>query len=204
MHREVLQEQLWPDATADSGRRTLQVAISALRAVLPAPLDVVREDEAYRLALPPDVELDLAELDDALARARRARATGICRPPRPPGSGRSTSAAQEMSCPEDGPAEWVVDERERRRAQVSAAAESLARSLLERGEAAAAVAACEHGLDRDRHRDALWRVLISAREQAGRSRARGAGAARVRAAARHARAVRRRDPRAGLDAAGGR
>jgi hypothetical protein len=29
------------------------------------------------------------------------------------------------------------------------------------------VAACEHGLDRDRHRDALWRVLISAREQAG-------------------------------------
>lgn len=69
--------------------------------------------------------------------------------------------------PEDGPAEWVVDERERRRGQVSAAAEALARSLLERGEAAAAVAVCETGLDRDRHRDALWRVLISAREQAG-------------------------------------
>jgi predicted Zn-dependent protease len=61
----------------------------------------------------------------------------------------------------------VVDERERRRTQVSSAAESLARSLLERGEAAAAVAACERGLDRDRHRDALWRLLVSAREEAG-------------------------------------
>ncbi len=60
----------------------------------------------------------------------------------------------------------------RRRARTAAragerAAESLARSLLERGEAAAAVAVCERGLDRDRHRDALWRLLIGAREQAG-------------------------------------
>jgi DNA-binding SARP family transcriptional activator len=167
VHREVLQEQLWPDATAESGRRTLQVAISALRAVLPAPLDVVREDEAYRLALPPDVQLDLAELDDALARARRARVDGDL-----PAAEAAWQRAVDVGSagdvlPEDGPAEWVVDERERRRAQVSAAAESLARSLLERGEFAAAVAACEHGLDRDRHRDALWRLLISAREQAG-------------------------------------
>jgi hypothetical protein len=27
--------------------------------------------------------------------------------------------------------------------------------------------ACELGLDRDRHRDALWRLLIAAREQSG-------------------------------------
>jgi DNA-binding SARP family transcriptional activator len=167
VHREVLQEQLWPDATADGGRRTLQVAISALRAVLPAPLDVVREDEAYRLALPPDVELDLAELDDALARARRARVDGDLLAAEAAWQRAVDVGSAGDVLPEDGPAEWVVDERERRRTQVSAAAESLARSLLERGEAAAAVAACEHGLDRDRHRDALWRLLISAREQAG-------------------------------------
>jgi DNA-binding SARP family transcriptional activator len=167
IHREVLQEHLWRDATADGGRRTLQVAISALRAVLPAPLDVVREDEAYRLALPRDVELDLAELDDALGRARRARGEG-------------DAAAVEAALlralelggagdvlPEDGPAEWVVDERERRRNQVSAAAEALAQALLDRGETTAAISACELGLDRDRHRDALWRLLIRAREQAG-------------------------------------
>ncbi len=33
--------------------------------------------------------------------------------------------------------------------------------------AGAAVVVCELGLDRDRHRDALWRLLIAAREQAG-------------------------------------
>jgi DNA-binding SARP family transcriptional activator/tetratricopeptide (TPR) repeat protein len=167
VHREVLQEQLWPDATAESGRRTLQVAISALRAVLPAPLDVVREDEAYRLALPPDVELDLAELDEALVRARRARADGDVLAAEAAWQRAVDVGSAGDVLPEDGPAEWVVDERERRRAQVSTAAESLARSLLERGETAAAVAACEHGLDRDRHRDALWRLLISAREQTG-------------------------------------
>jgi DNA-binding SARP family transcriptional activator len=167
VHREVLQEQLWPGASADGGRRTLQVAISSLRAVLPAPLDVVREDEAYRLALPDDVELDLAELDEALSRARGARASGDVTAAEAAWQRAVDVGSAGDVLPEDGPAEWVVDERERRRGQVSAAAESLARSLLERGDAAAAVAACEHGLDRDRHRDALWRVLISAREQAG-------------------------------------
>jgi DNA-binding SARP family transcriptional activator len=167
VHREVLQEQLWPDANAESGRRTLQVAVSALRAVLPEPLDVVREDEAYRLALPPDVELDLAELDDALALARRERAQG-----NPAAAEAAWQRALDVGgagdvLPEDGPAEWVVDERERRRTQVAAAAESLARSLLERGQAGAAIAACERGLDRDRYRDALWRLLVSAHEEAG-------------------------------------
>jgi DNA-binding SARP family transcriptional activator len=167
VHREVLQEQLWPGASADSGRRTLQVAISALRAALPAPLDVVREDEAYRLALPPDVELDLAELDEALVAARRFRAEGDVAAAEAAWQRVLDVGGAGDLLPEDGPADWVVDERERRRTQVSSAAESLARSLLERGEAAAAVAACERGLDCDRHRDALWRLLVSAREEAG-------------------------------------
>jgi DNA-binding SARP family transcriptional activator len=167
VHREVLQEQLWPSANAESGRRTLQVAVSSLRAALPAPLDLVREDEAYRLALPDDAELDLAELDEAIATARRARARAD--------HARAEAAWQRALeigsagdvLPEDGPAEWVVDERERRRTQVASAAEGLARSLLERGDAAAAVAACELGLARDRKRDALWRLLVQAHEQAG-------------------------------------
>jgi DNA-binding SARP family transcriptional activator len=167
VHREVLQEQLWPDATAEGGRRTLQVAISALRAVLPTPLDVLREDEAYRLALPPDVELDLAELDAALARARRARAEGDVLTAEASWERALDVGSAGEVLPEDGPAEWVVDERERRRNQVSSAAESLARSLLERGEAAAAVVVCERGLAHDRHRDALWRLLVAARERAG-------------------------------------
>jgi DNA-binding SARP family transcriptional activator len=167
VHREVLQEQLWPDATADGGRRTLQVAVSALRAVLPAPLDVFREDEAYRLALPDDAELDLRALDAALTSGRRARAAGDATAAESAWQRVLELAAGGDVLPEDGPAEWVVDERERRRAQVCAAAESLARALLDRGAGTAAVAACEAGLAHDRHRDTLWRLLIAAREQAG-------------------------------------
>ncbi|MEO9175401.1 MAG: winged helix-turn-helix domain-containing protein, partial [Gaiellales bacterium] len=167
VHREVLQEQLWPGANPESGRRTLQVAVSSLRTVLPQPLDIVREDEAYRLALPADVELDLAMLDAALSAARRARATGD-----QAGADDAWQRALELGSvgdvlPEDGPAEWVVDERERRRAQIASAAESLARSALDRDDPAVAVAACELGLERDRQHDSLWRLLVRAREQAG-------------------------------------
>ncbi|HEY1478651.1 MAG TPA: winged helix-turn-helix domain-containing protein, partial [Gaiellales bacterium] len=122
VHREVLQEQLWPSASSESGRRTLQVAISSLRAVLPAPLDVVREDEAYRLALPADVELDLAELDAALISARRSRAEGDAAAAEAAWQRALDLGAAGDVLPEDGPAEWVLDERERRRGQVTSAA----------------------------------------------------------------------------------
>jgi DNA-binding SARP family transcriptional activator len=167
VHREVLQEQLWPSANAESGRRTLQVAISALRAALPAPLDLVREHEAYRLALPDDAEHDLAALDEAIATARHARARAdYTRAEEAWQRALEIGSAGDV-LPEDGPAEWVIEERERRRSQVASAAEGLAGSLLERGETAGAVAACELGLARDRHRDALWRLLIRAHEHAG-------------------------------------
>ncbi|HEY1480380.1 MAG TPA: hypothetical protein VGF46_10140, partial [Gaiellales bacterium] len=39
--------------------------------------------------------------------------------------------------------------------------------LLEHGDPSAAATACELGLARDRQHDALWRLLIAAREQAG-------------------------------------
>ena len=167
VHREVLQEQLWPSANAESGRRTLQVAISALRAALPAPLDLVREHEAYRLALPDGAEHDLAALDEAIATARQARARADHERAEEAWQRALEIGSAGDVLPEDGPAEWVIDERERRRSQVASAAEGLAGSLLERGETAAAIAACELGLARDRHRDALWRLLVRAHEQAG-------------------------------------
>ena len=188
VHREVLQEQLWPDATPESGRRTLQVAISALRAVLPAPLDVVREDEAYRLLLPEDVELDLAQLDDALARARRARIAGDV------AGGRGCAAAR------------ARPRRRRRRAaggRPGRVGRRRARAATHAGErrrrVARHLAARARGGRRSRRRlrararsrSPPRRALAAADRRAravGRPGAGGAGAARVRAPARDARA----------------
>ncbi|MCJ7711118.1 MAG: winged helix-turn-helix domain-containing protein, partial [Chloroflexi bacterium] len=81
VHREVIQEALWPDAEAEAGARSLHVALSALRRHLDdaaGPLDghlLAREGEAYRLEVGPD-DVDLGRFDRAIAVGRAARARG--------------------------------------------------------------------------------------------------------------------------------
>jgi DNA-binding SARP family transcriptional activator len=69
--------------------------------------------------------------------------------------------------PEDGPAEWVVERRERCRLAAVETAVALAELLLEAGDADAAARACTSGLRIERYHDPLWRLLIRAREAAG-------------------------------------
>jgi DNA-binding SARP family transcriptional activator len=78
--------------------------------------------------------------------------------------------------PEEGPAEWVVKARERLRLDAAEAAQGLATIELERGRAAAAASVGERGLQIDRFRDGLWRLVIDAHEQSGDA----AAAARAR------------------------
>ena len=69
--------------------------------------------------------------------------------------------------PEDGPAEWLVEARDRARIAAVSAARSLAVLRLRAGDHAGAVQACLRGVAIDRYDDALWRLLVEAHERAG-------------------------------------
>ncbi len=169
LHREVICEALWPDSDAQTGARSLHVAISALRGALVAALGpdgarlIARDGDAYRLAVPP-ASVDLWRFDQALSTGRSARGRGDV-------SGAAFGLALELYgdlLPEDGPAEWVVDlaravsgwGRRRRRAPSP-------RMRWRLGDLGAVVRACRPGLAIDRYQDSLWRMLIDARERAG-------------------------------------
>lgn len=169
VHREVIQEALWPDADATSGARSLHVALSALRKVLdevaspPGGRLVVREGDAYRLDVHPD-DVDLGRFDRAIAAGRAARARGEV-------SGPALAAAIELYAgdllPEEGPAEWVAERRDQYRAKALEAAEGLASEALLTDDLVTCIRACHFGLALDRYQDSLWRLLIAARERAG-------------------------------------
>ncbi len=181
VHREVLMEALWPDADRDTSTRNLHVAISSLRHALEpgvargASSMIVRDGDAYRLTLPPDSEVDLIEFDEALAEARSLRGRGKA-DEAVPAYTRALDLYVGDLLPEDGPAEWLVQERDRRRDEVSEAAHAVAVMHLDRNDPVAAAVACERGLHADQYDDALWRLCITAYEQAGDA----AAAARAR------------------------
>lgn len=172
IHREVLQESLWPDVDDEAGKRNLHVAISALRQALEpgvgrgASSYLQREGDAYRLSLPPGSHLDVADFERALADGRVARQQGNIDAGR-----RAFAEAMRLYVgdllPEDGPAEWVVGRRERSRQGFVEAAQAVAELALLREEPLAAMDACAAGLRVDRFHDPLWRLLIEARERAG-------------------------------------
>ena len=172
VHREVLEAAFWPDADAETGARNLHVAVSSLRSWLEPGLGrggssiLLREGDAYRLALLSDAEVDLVQFSKALALARVARLRGEFE-----AAIGSFEQALELYVgellPEDGPAEWAIEPRERFHAGALEAAQGLAELLLKRGDPAAAASACSTGLWIDRLNDPMWKLLISARERAG-------------------------------------
>ena len=172
IHREVLQTAFWPDADADTGGRNLHVAVSSLRSWLEPGVGrggsslLVREGDAYRLVVQLDAEVDLVQFSRALAAARVARLRG--------GVDATILHFQQALelyagelLPEDGPAEWAIEPRERFRAGALEAAQGLAELYLKQGDPAAAANACATGLWVDRLHDPLWKLLIEARERAG-------------------------------------
>ncbi|WP_448612547.1 AAA family ATPase [Modestobacter sp. URMC 112] len=180
VHREGLIDALWPDVPVEVGTHRLQVALSSLRraldeAGLPGAALLARRGEAYRLSLPPGAVVDVRELAERLAEAGRERSRG-----------RFESAALAARrgldlyrgdlLPGDGPAEWVVGERDRLRVQVAGAARELAEDCLVLGDLRAGIEAARRSLELDAFQDAAWHLLADLHQRAG-----------DRAAAAHAR-----------------
>ena len=170
VHREELMQALWPDVHPASATRNLHVAISAVRRCLEpdaprgASALLTREGDTYRLGLD-DADLDVRTFGNAVADARAARSTGDDQRLRL-ALETALSVYQGDLLPEDGPAEWVVEQRERYRLEAADAAASLAElELQHRPEKV--IETCLRGLRIDRYRDDLWRLLAAAHARAG-------------------------------------
>jgi DNA-binding SARP family transcriptional activator len=172
LHREVIQVALWPEAAPDAGARNLHVAMSSLRQALEPGVAragftlLVRDGDAYRLAMGPELSIDLVAFEEDVAQGRSAASAGQ--------TDRALACFQSALdryvgelLPEDGAAEWIVTRRERCRSAAAEAAQRLAELRLLRGDTAGAAQAAAGGLRIDRYHDPLWRLLASAREQAG-------------------------------------
>jgi DNA-binding SARP family transcriptional activator len=172
VHLEVIGAALWPESDREVVRRNLQVAVYAVRKLLASgPLDsgdtmLARHGEAYCLELPEGSVVDLRTFDESLLEGRHARVANDHHR-----AGQAFQRALDIHAgdllSEDGPAEWVVMERERCRAQAVEAAQYLADACRETGDLDEAVRACERGLRLDRFQDNLWRRLILAHRRAG-------------------------------------
>ncbi len=171
VHRERLVDALWPGVGLPTGTHRLQVAVSSLRAALdraglPGSTVLARHGEAYRLALPPGTTVDVRELLAQLAEASAARARG-----------RTAAAAaavrralalyQGELLPEDGPAEWVLSERDRLRRCVATAAGELAEDCLRLGAVGEGLGAARRALELDRYQDRAWELVTELHERAG-------------------------------------
>lgn len=165
VHRERLAGILWADLDTASALHTLQVSVSSLRGALQPDGQfegqqlLVRQGEAYALVLGKGSSFDLADFDQTLHDASLARSAGD-----------HFGAAEELRravalyagevLPEDGPAEWVTDTRERYRLRAAEAAASLAGLELVLGNSADAAAAATRSVEIDPWRDESWRTLV--------------------------------------------
>jgi len=171
LHWEALVEALWPETSPASGKRSLQVAISAVRHLVepgtsPDSSILARVGDAYCLTLPDDASVDVVEFGELAHQARVADAAGD----------RAASAAAIEGLlelyrgdllEEEGPAEWVVKARDQFRTTAADLAERLATMQVEGASFAAAARTCQRGLEIDRYRDGLWRLLIAAHRELG-------------------------------------
>jgi DNA-binding SARP family transcriptional activator len=171
VHRDVLAAVLWPESDLETGRRGVQVAVSALRSLLqpgqPRQSTLLpRRGDAYALALAGHGSSDVVELDAQLVLARRSRAVHQV--------ATAITAWREVAqlyrgelLLEQGNAEWVVAERDRLRLAVADALESLGRHLVGTDGIGEGVEALRRSLQLDPFRDGTWRTLAETHEALG-------------------------------------
>jgi DNA-binding SARP family transcriptional activator len=170
VHRERLVDALWPGADLTGGLRRLHVAVSMVRHALdgvglPGQGVLERCGDTYRLDVA-GAQVDLVDHHEALLAAAAARAAGDVEGA-VVANGRVLGSYAGDLLPEDGPAEWVVPERDRLRLLTAAAAEDLANGCRTLGRLADAVAAARRALALEPFRDPAWRLIAELHEASG-------------------------------------
>ncbi|HEY7628739.1 MAG TPA: BTAD domain-containing putative transcriptional regulator [Ilumatobacteraceae bacterium] len=166
VHREVLMEAFWPDVDPDAALRSLQVAVSSLRKVMPeqAP-GIVRQGDTYQLELSSDADFDVRNFQRSLATAAAAWSRGDHRSALDEAT-RAIDAYRGDLLLDEGPADWVVAQRDSLRLDMVRACTIGGEAALKLGMPAEATRMSERGLAVDRYADALWRLQIESLEQA--------------------------------------
>jgi DNA-binding SARP family transcriptional activator len=171
VHREVLIEAFWGRMDPGAATRNLQVAISSLRSALegdarrPGPV-IVRDGETYRLLLPEGSTFDVIAFERLLGDARRAHSERNAQDALYAAE-RALEIFADGLLPEEGPAEWILDERSRREAEAIELGELAARLYLGMGETLATARIAERLISIDRYRDSAWRLAIEAHDAGG-------------------------------------
>ncbi len=170
LHWEALVEALWPETSPTAGKRSLQVAVSAVRRLIEPGISpecsvLTRVGEAYCLTLPDDARVDIGAFEHL---ARMSTDADALR--------EALDLYRGDLLEEEGPAEWVVKPRDHYRAMAADLAERLAAAEHASGAFAAAVRTCHRGLEIDRYRDRLWRLLVAAHRDSGDQAAAGRAA----------------------------
>jgi DNA-binding SARP family transcriptional activator len=169
VHRERLVDALWPESSLSSGIRSLQVAASSIRHCLAAAglseECLRRRGDAYGLQLP-DAEDQLREFERLSLRAGQLSRNGDRK-----AALESALAALDLYggdlLPEVGPAEWVVEERDRLRTVAAGVGATAAELALEHGELAAGIRAAQRSIEIDPYHDHSWTLLAELHERRG-------------------------------------
>lgn len=165
VHRDQLLEWFWSGRDPERSQHSLQVAISELRRLLEpaAPRGewtlLRRKGNGYQITLDSPDDSDVRRLEHHLRAAQSATRAGD--PATAAGHLEQAIGAYTGDLlPDEGPAEWVVAEREQLRTATATACEQLAGHYAAAGAHAEAARVARHGLDIDRYRDRLWQLLI--------------------------------------------
>jgi DNA-binding SARP family transcriptional activator len=166
VHREVLMESLWPDVDPDAALHSLQVAVSALRKVIPAgsAAAISRQGDTYLLELPADAYCDVRAFRAWIGSAATASTQGDHRRAFDDAC-RAADAYRGDLLLDEGPAEWVVSDRDVLRQEMVRACAIAAEAAIKLGLPGDAARLSERGLSVDRYADALWRLQVEALEQ---------------------------------------
>jgi DNA-binding SARP family transcriptional activator len=172
VHRERLLEWFWSGRDPERSQHSLQVAISELRRLLEPNAArgewtlLRREAAGYRIALDSPADCDVRMIDAHLREAEAAARAGATDAMVSALTAALGTYSGEL-LPEDGPADWVVGERDRLHDTLAAAAERLAEVRAAGGQHVEAVQAAQLGLQHDKYRDRLWQLLIASLSAAG-------------------------------------
>jgi DNA-binding SARP family transcriptional activator len=160
--RQSLMEVFWPNATPDSARNNLNVAMHGLRRTLRAVIDVpivVLQDEAYRLHADVRLWLDVEEFERSTNAGQRLEATGALD---------AAIVAYEQAIglymgdflADDPYEQWAMFDRERLWLAYLDTLDRLSQLHLSRGRFASSAALCRRILERDVGREDAHRRLM--------------------------------------------